>query len=132
MVQSIAAIPRRYGAWLGLLALALQLGLSVGHVHEFGRGWGRIANLSWANRILSPASDRSPAGDPAAPAEDQCPICFGLAVSATFILAAAIPVILAVVLETARLDAAAQTIQLPRRPFSPARQRAPPPVAILV
>ena len=28
MVESINAIPRRFGVWLALLALALQLGLS--------------------------------------------------------------------------------------------------------
>src|SRR5262249_24302405 len=71
-----------------------------------------------------------PAGEPAAPAEDRCPICFGLAVSRTFVLTAALCVILAIIFETARLVAAPQLILLARRHFSPAQHRAPPPVPI--
>jgi Protein of unknown function (DUF2946) len=132
MVESITAIPRRFGAWLALLALALQLGLSIGHVHKVGANWGHAAGLSSAEPSIGPGDDRSPAGNPAAPAKDKCPICFGLAVSRTFILAVALPVILASFLETARLVAAPQPILLARRHFSPAQQRAPPPVAIPV
>jgi hypothetical protein len=69
---------------------------------------------------------------PAVPAEDQCPICFGLAVSGAFIFTAPILVILVLVLGAVRLDAPAEIIDLPRRPFSPARQRAPPPAASLI
>ena len=131
MVESIAAIPRRHGAWLALLALALHLGLSIGHVHEIGRGSWRATALTRAKPVLVPASDRSPARVPAIPAEDQCPICFGLAVSGTFIPATAIPVILALVPEAVKLDAVAQIIDLPRTPFYPAQPRAPPPAALL-
>jgi DUF2946 family protein len=129
MVASITAIPRRFGAWLALLALALQLGLSIGHVHKIGLDWGRVG-LSSAKPIIGAGNGGSPAGNPTAPAEDQCPICFGLAVSGTFILAVALSVILARILETARRDAARQSTLLARRHFSPAQQRAPPPVAI--
>jgi DUF2946 family protein len=128
MVEGITALPRRFGAWLALLALALQLGLSIGHVHKIG--WGRVAGLSLDRPIPGPAHDRSPAGNPAAPAEDRCPICFGLAVSGTFILSAALPVILPLVTEATRPDVVMQIVDLPRRPFSPAQPRAPPPVAI--
>ena len=130
MVESITAIPRRLGAWLALLALALQLGLSIGHVHKVGLDWGHTAGLSLSKPSIGPEDGRSPAGNPAAPAEDQCPICFGLAVSGTFILALALPVVLASILGTARIVAAPQPILLARRRLSPAQQRAPPPVAI--
>ena len=130
MVGSITAIPRRFGAWLALLALALQLGLSIGHVHKVGLDWGHTAGLSLAKPSIGPEDGRSPAGNPAAPAEDQCPICFGLAVSGTFILAVTLAVILAPVLETERIHAARHPTVLTRRHFSPAQQRAPPPVAI--
>ena len=129
MVGSITAIPRRFGAWLALLALALQLGLSVGHVHKVGLHWGHAAGLSSAKPSIGQEDGRSPTGNPAAPAEDQCPICFGLAVSGTFILAVALPVVLASVVGTAGLVPAPQLI-LARRRFSAAQQRAPPPVAI--
>src|SRR5215831_98808 len=124
MVASITAIPRRLGAWLALLALALQLGLSIGHVHKASLDWGHTAGLSSAKPSIGPEDGRSPAGKPPAPAEDQCPICFGLAVSGTFILAVALPVVLASVLGAARLDPLPQFIVLWRRHFSPAQQRA--------
>src|SRR5215470_7343640 len=98
MVASITAIPRRFGAGLALLALALQLGLSTAHVDKIGLDWGRVG-LSSAKPIVDTGNEGSPAGNPTAPVEDQCPICFGLAVSGTFILAAALPVILASFLE---------------------------------
>src|SRR5262245_6529734 len=117
MVESIAAIPRRHGAWLALLALALQFGLSIGHVHEIGRGSWRATALTRVKPVLLPASHHSPAGAPANPAEDQCPICFGLAVSGTFIPATAIPVILVLFPEAIRLSTVARTIDLLRTPF---------------
>jgi DUF2946 family protein len=130
MVESIIAIPRRWGAWLALLALALQLGLSIGHVHKVGLNWGRTAGLSSTEPSIGPEDGRSPAGNPAVPTEHQCPICFGLAVSRTFILAVALPVIPALVFEAVRLDATRLPILPARRHFSPVQQRAPPLVAI--
>ena len=129
MAEKITAIPRRFGAWLALLALALQLGLSIGHVHRIALDRGRAAT-SWAEPIIDPEAKGFPAGKPAAPADDLCPICFGLAVSGTFVLTAALCVILAIVFGTARLIAAPQPILLARRHFSSAQQRAPPPDAI--
>ena len=130
MVESITAIPRRLGAWLALLALALQLGLSIGHVHKASVDWGHTAGLSSAKSSIGPEDGRSPAGNPAAPAEDQCPICFGLAVSGTFILVTAIPAVLPLASEPKRLATVAQITDLPHRPFSPAQPRAPPASAI--
>ena len=129
MVESITAIPRRFGAWLALLALALQLGLSIGHVHKISLDRARAAGLSWAEPIVGPEYKGFPAGKPTAPADDQCPICFGLAVSGTFVLTAALCISLAT-FGTARLVAAPQPTVLARRHFSPAQQRARPPVAI--
>src|SRR5262249_8941806 len=131
MVERVIAIPRRCGVWLALLALAFQLGLSIGHVHEIGQGWGSANAPSLAKPMFVPAGECSPARIPAISAEDQCPICFGVAVSGTFILAAAILVNFAPVLTTARLEAPAEIADLPLRPFSPVQPRAPPPTAIL-
>jgi hypothetical protein len=131
MVERVTGIPRACGAWLALLALALQLGLSIGHVHQIGQGWGSAAASSQAKPILGPAGDRSPPGVPAIPAEDRCPICFGLAVSGTFILATAVSVILAPALAAARLKMSAEIADLPLRSFFLAQPRAPPATAIL-
>src|SRR5262245_107432 len=130
MVESITAIPRRFGAWLALLALALQLGLSIGHVHKIAPDRGRATSLSWAEPIISAEDKGSPAGKPTVPAGDQCLICFGLAVSGTFVLTAPLCVILAIAFKTARLDPLPQLTLLWLRQFSPAQQRAPPLVAI--
>jgi hypothetical protein len=110
MVESITAIPRRLGAWLALLALALQLGLSIAHVHKIALDRGRAAGLSWAEPIIGHEDEGFPAGEPSAPADDHCPICFGLAVSGTFVLTAALCVIFAIVFGTARLVAARHPI----------------------
>jgi hypothetical protein len=131
MVERIAAIQRRCGVWLGLLALAFQLGLSIGHVHELDQDWGRAGAPTRASAILGPASDRSPAHVPAVPQEDRCQICSALAVCGTFIPPTAILVILAPVPAAARLDMPAEIGDLPLRPFSPAQPRAPPLAAIL-
>jgi hypothetical protein len=131
MIEGITAIPRRCGAWLALLALALQLGLSVGHIHEIGQSWKIATAPSQESPILGRAGDHLPAGIPAIPAEDRCPICFGLAISTTFILAVAILVGLSPELAAAGLDRPAEIADLPLRFFSLGQPRAPPPTAIL-
>jgi hypothetical protein len=68
MVASISALPRRCGAWLALLALALHLALSIGHVHKFGLDWRQAAGLSWAKPTPAPVDEDSPAGEPVPPA----------------------------------------------------------------
>jgi hypothetical protein len=131
MVESVTVISRRCGAWFALLALALQLGLSIGHVHEIGPGRERVADLSPAKPILGRTGEHLPTGVPVLPPEDQCPICLGLAASGTFILATAILVIPAPLLVAARLDMPAEIADLPLRCFFPVQPRAPPPTAIL-
>jgi hypothetical protein len=127
MIGSIAAIPRRCGAWLALLALALQLGLSIGHVHELDWYLNRTDALTRAGAL---ASDHSPAHSPAVPHEDRCPICFALSVCGTFVPPIATPVLLASVPRVANLDIPAEITDLPRRPLTPAQPRAPPPIAL--
>src|SRR5262249_5855260 len=131
MVERVIAVPRRCGVWLALLALAFQLGLSIGHVHEIGPGWGSATVPSQAKLMIGAAGDGAPAEIPAIPAEDQCPIWFGLAVLGIFILGAAILVNFAPVLMAARLETPTEIADLPFRPFSPVQPRAPPPTAIL-
>jgi hypothetical protein len=130
MVESITAIRRRCGAWVALLALTFQLGLSIGHVHQFGQDRGPVTALSRAGTLPGSAHGRLPAKLPPVP-QDECPICFGLAVSGTFIQAASINGLLVPCLGVLALHTPARIIDLPRRPFSPAQQRAPPPAEVL-
>jgi hypothetical protein len=131
MVESIAAIPRRCGAWLGLLALALQLALSSVHVHDIGQGSGNAVGSSEVKSIVGPAGDHLPAGAPVVPEKDQCQICVGLAVSGTFTVPATTPVILAPVVVPAKLGMPSEIACSLLSPFLPVQPRAPPLTAIL-
>jgi hypothetical protein len=131
MIASMAAIPRRFGAWLALLALALQLGLSVGHIHDLDLGLDRAHALVRPSAHLGSANDHWPGHFPAVPHEDRCPICFALAVCGTFVPPAATLVLQAAMPTAADLDISAEITDLPRRPLTPAQPRAPPPIALL-
>jgi hypothetical protein len=130
MIGSIAALLRRCGAWLALLAFALQLGLSAAHVHELNWDFYRTNGLTRAGANAGLANDRSPAHSPAVPPEDRCPICFALAVSGTFVPPTATLIIHAPVPTAADLDISVEITDLPRRPLTPAQPRAPPPIAL--
>ena len=64
---------RRFGAWLALAALVLQLALSFGHVHldAFYHG-GSAHAIAAANGL---ESQRAPSPSPHHDADDYCPIC---------------------------------------------------------
>jgi hypothetical protein len=63
---------RRFGSWLALVALALQLALSFGHVHLNGVRAGSTAD--WiAGR--APSSPPTPAQHPTNDADEYCAIC---------------------------------------------------------
>ena len=127
MIGSIAAIPRRCGAWLALLALAFQLGLSIGHVHELN--W-YLNSTDALTRVVGLVNDHSPAHSPAVPHEDRCPICFALAVCGTFVPPTATLVLLPHGPTPADLGISVEITDLPRRPLTPAQPRAPPPIAL--
>jgi hypothetical protein len=127
MIGSIATVPRRCGAWLALLALALQLGLSIGHVHELN--W-YLNSTDALTRVVGLVNDHSPAHSPAVPHEDRCPICFALAVCGTFVPPTATLVLLPHGPTPADLGISVEITDLPRRPLTPAQPRAPPPIAL--
>jgi hypothetical protein len=62
----------KFGSWLALVAIALQLAMSFGHVHLNGAGNAPTAALAGA---LSPAWPNSPPAHPAGDADDYCAIC---------------------------------------------------------
>ena len=82
---------RRFGSWLALAALALQLALSFGHVHLIPtRRFYR-----WIN-AKAPGSPPSPAQHPANDADDYCAICATIHLASTSFLpdAPQLPVLL--------------------------------------
>jgi hypothetical protein len=111
---------RRIGAWLGLLALALQLILSFGHVH-----------LSDIAIPQAAAADAAAAPNPGAPTNrhngthDICAICVALNVTASSVVPTAASLVLPFVFAQAWLrDFEAALIS--SEPHSFFQARAPP------
>jgi hypothetical protein len=64
---------RRWGTWLAVAAMALQLALSFGHVHlDKLTGDAAIASIAAAK---APSPQQSPSQHPANEADDYCAIC---------------------------------------------------------
>jgi len=75
---------RRFGSWLALVALALQIALSFGHVHLDGVRAG-----SSVDRITSakaPSAPPSPGQHPTNDADDYCAICATIHLASTSFL----------------------------------------------
>lgn len=108
---------------LALLALAIQLVLSFGHVHADGLVHGSpqatVAQQSGASSPAGPASDRDN------PAADACAICATLAMAGTALTATPPALVLPVAFVVARasLPSDAGLAQPTRTAF---RSRAPP------
>jgi hypothetical protein len=75
---------RRFGSWLALVALALQLALSFGHVHLDGARPG--SSTDWVTGATAPSSPPSPAQHPANDADDYCAICATIHLASTTFL----------------------------------------------
>jgi hypothetical protein len=118
----------RQGTSFALLALAINLTLSFGHIHLDGLNLkGLRGGETTAGILLSAIShrDTTPAGKHDGHPDDLCPICMAQAALGTG-LAAAAPV-LPVDLATVALDPAFATEQaIPQRPRAGFRSRGPP------
>jgi len=79
---------RRFGGWLALTALALQLALSFGHVHLDGVRAGATAD--WIVGAKAPSSP-APAQHPTNDADDYCAICATIHLASTSFLPEAPP-----------------------------------------
>ncbi|HKA80672.1 MAG TPA: DUF2946 family protein [Xanthobacteraceae bacterium] len=113
----------RWGSWLALFALALQLTLSFAHVHL---GDARDPGLA---TVLADAQP-SPAGDPAghdhpAAADDHCPICALIHLARALVPAEAPALALPGVFERVRFQAARE-FHLAAPDAALFRARAPP------
>jgi hypothetical protein len=75
---------RRWGIWLALAAMTLQLALSFGHIHleKFASG-SAIAGVAASK---APSSQQNPAQNPANEAEDFCAICATIHLASTSFL----------------------------------------------
>ena len=117
----------RFGSWLALAALALQLVLSFGHVHLDGIGrastLGAIAGPAAA---ATPGSHSLPAQHPSDSGDEYCPICATLYLAANSFLPQAPQLPVPFVCRTIEhVDHAAVAFVAPRR-RAPFQSRAPP------
>lgn len=106
--------------WLALIALAVNLGLSFGHVHEIqGRAAYGVENASF---LSAPSSND---GLPSGQADDLCPICMAMSEMANAITAP--PPLLSVEFSVVSIDyAITSTTDVQRAHRSVFQSRGPP------
>ena len=80
----------RQGSWLALIALAINLGLSFGHIHAIDGGVSGHGIAAVAASITSPDNGHKPGHPDHDHADDLCPICMA-ATSMASTLASAPP-----------------------------------------
>lgn len=115
----------RRGAVLALVALALQLVLSFGHVHA--GSFGQLTNPGQTTASAPTTPDQDPDGGSA----DACAICATIALADTLLLSAP-PTLsppLAFVVTRTRITSHAVVVQPTRTAF---RSRAPPVLTAIV
>jgi hypothetical protein len=113
------------GSWLALVALAINIGLSFGHVHAIA-GKGLQHRLAWQIATIAPSDDgQAPGTHDGDQLDLLCPIC--MAASAIGHALSSAPPALPLALAEARID---QTIEhgfgLPQRLRSAFYSRGPP------
>ena len=120
----------RFGAWLALSGLVLQIIASVVHsAAHLDHLIGRLTPIQLASEVLRQATD--PTDTPIAPGEESCPLDLSLIVSGTFVVPdpGQVPSLLAI--EVTSIEAANPVFVLAlRRHFLPPA-RAPPVSEIL-
>jgi hypothetical protein len=116
----------RFGSRLALLALALQVVLTFGHVHVDGLVLGRSSDLSSAAQMAATtanASERSKKSQGAA--DYDCPICALIQLASTASPAAAPPLPIPAMIGGLRLETADELEQF-SAPYFAFRARGPP------
>jgi hypothetical protein len=118
----------RLGSWAALLALAIQLALSFGHVHLGGsdtRSWRPLV-LRWAAGP-PPALPDAPAAPanhkPAGPPDDPCIVCSAMQLAHTVAASPSVPLLATV--GQILLDPSGE-VAIAKSPHRPFRARAPP------
>lgn len=115
----------RRGSWLALLALAINLGLSFGHIHAID-GKGLQHRLVSQIAAIVPSDDgQTPGTHDGDPADLLCPICMAAGAIAHALSSA--PPALPMALAEAPVDLTIEHVfGLPQRPRSGFHSRGPP------
>jgi len=113
----------RHGSWLALIALAINIALSFGHVHAIG-GHRSERGLTVAS-IASPDGDQTPDHPNDGKADDLCPICMAAAAIGTALAPTppALPVEFADTTIDRAIEQAVAILPAPRAAF---QSRGPP------
>jgi hypothetical protein len=110
----------RHGSWLALIALAINIALSFGHVHAIG---GHHSERGLV--VASSDSHQAPGHSDDGKADDLCPICMAAAAIGTAL--APTPPALAVEFADAAIDhAIEQPYAIPHAPRAAFQSRGPP------
>ena len=124
---------RRFGGWLALFGLVLQVGLSAAHsAQHFDHLTGPLGAEDAAHATAEPARDPgSPAPDsPAPPDRDHCAVDLSLAAAGHVVLAEPARIPLRPEFEIARLEAVGAAIPSAARRHRLPPARAPPVIEI--
>lgn len=116
---------RRWGSWLAMATLLLQLVVAAGHFHAEDLGF--LAGHSGETAIVGGGGGPgSPGGSqPGAPAHDDCSLCFSLYVAGNAALPDLAPPV-APSVATAAAPSVPQPLRLASTPYLLFRTRAPP------
>jgi hypothetical protein len=113
----------RHGSWLALIALAVNLGLSFGHIHAID---GKRAGHGLASLVATVASTDSGQGHhDDSQADDLCPIC--MAATAIGNVVASAPPALPQQFTDASIDRTIESdLAVPKPPRAAFQSRGPP------
>jgi hypothetical protein len=115
----------RRSSWLALVALAINIGLSFGHIHAID-GKGLQHRLASQIATIAPSDDgQSPGHHDNDPADLLCPICIAAGAIAHALSSA--PPALSLALAEAPIDLTIEHVfGLPQRPRAGFQSRGPP------
>jgi hypothetical protein len=123
-------IRHRFGAWLALSGLALQIIASVVHsAAHLDHLIGRLTPTQLASEVHRQPT--APTGTPLTPGEESCPLDLSLIVSGTFVVPEPGQVASLLAIEIASLEAANPAFELALRRHLLPVARAPPVFEIL-
>jgi hypothetical protein len=118
----------RQASLLALIALAINLALSFGHVHALaGRHSEPSASLLLAAIAPAHAGGQTQGHDPSGDTDDLCPIC--MATTAMGNAVAATPPVLPIVFAYAKVDRQIEPVAALVQPQRPAFQSRGPPIS---
>jgi Protein of unknown function (DUF2946) len=116
----------RQGAWLALIALAINIALSFGHVHAIYRNGQKHHSGGLVLALLSHDADHGGSDNDSLP-DDLCPICLAIATIATGL--APTPPVLPVQFTVATIDHTSEDAAIVVEPQRAAFQSRGPPIS---